>query len=126
MKPLHKTQRKILELLTSNKHYDPITIREMQFEIRVSSSSVIAHHLKQLEKKGYLKKNPYTKGGYHVYTEPSPSLSTQDYNFQTYLESKAFREKFCDMWKVMSEKERTYWKKKHWWWMVTLLGRMEE
>lgn len=38
----------------------------MQEILGVSSTSVVAHHLKQLEKNGYLKKNPYNPRDYQV------------------------------------------------------------
>lgn len=44
----------------------PLTIREIQDELGVSSTSVVVHHIKQLEKRGYLKRNPYNPRDYHV------------------------------------------------------------
>lgn len=56
MKKLHPTQKKLLKLLS--KHIeDPLTIRELQVLVEASSTSVVHHHLKQLEKKGFLKRN---------------------------------------------------------------------
>ncbi len=62
---LHPTQKKLLDLLIKNID-EPLTIREMQDILDVSSTSVIAHHLTQLEKKGYLKKNPANPRDYQV------------------------------------------------------------
>ncbi len=64
-KNLHPTQKKLLELLIKNID-EPLTIREMQDVLDISSPSVVAHHLGQLEKKGYLKKNPYNPRDYQV------------------------------------------------------------
>lgn len=65
MKVLHPVQQRLLVLLTEN-HDEPLTIREMQDELGVSSTSVIAHHIDQLEKKGYLKRNPYNPRDFHI------------------------------------------------------------
>lgn len=64
-KTLHPTQQKLLSLLA--KHIDyPLTYRELQSELDLSSTSVVAYHLKQLEKKGFLKRNPADPRDYHV------------------------------------------------------------
>jgi len=57
-KKLHPTQKKLLDILVKNTD-DELSIRDMQEILDVSSTSIVAHHLKQLEKNGYLKKNPY-------------------------------------------------------------------
>lgn len=62
---LHPMQKKLLELLTKNID-DPLTIRELQDSLGFSSTSVVVHHLKQLEKKGYLKKNPNNPRDYII------------------------------------------------------------
>ena len=62
---LHPIQKKLLDLLIKNID-EPLTIREMQNILDASSTSVVAHHLTQLEKKGYLKKNPANPRDYQV------------------------------------------------------------
>jgi repressor LexA len=62
---LHKTQKELLRLLASNSS-DPLSLRELQARVGASSPSVIFHHLAQLEKKGYLKRNPYDPRDYVV------------------------------------------------------------
>lgn len=62
---LHPIQKKLLDLLTKNID-EPLTIREMQDILDASSTSVVAHHLTQLEKKGYLKKNPSNPRDYQI------------------------------------------------------------
>jgi len=62
---LHQVQKKLLEILKKNIG-DPLTIREIQEILGASSTSVVAHHLSQLEKKGYLKKNPSNPRDYHI------------------------------------------------------------
>lgn len=64
-KSLHPVQKKLLNLLIKNAE-DPLTVREMMEILDISSTSVVAHHLSQLEKKGYLKKNPYNPRDYQV------------------------------------------------------------
>lgn len=64
-KNLHPVQKKLLDILIKNVD-DPLTVREMQEILDVSSTSVVAHHLKQLEKSGYLKRNPYNPRDYQV------------------------------------------------------------
>lgn len=63
--PLHPIQREILDLLL--KHIDdPLTIRELQDEVGASSPSLVAHHIRQLEKRGYLKRNPSNPRDYQI------------------------------------------------------------
>lgn len=62
---LHETQQKLLELLKQNID-DPLTIRELQEELSLSSPSVVQHHIQQLEKRGYLRRNPSNPKDYQV------------------------------------------------------------
>lgn len=64
-KKLHPTQKKLLDILIKNID-DQLSIRDMQEILGISSTSVVAHHLKQLEKRGYLKKNPNNPRDYQV------------------------------------------------------------
>jgi len=75
MKKLHETQEKLLDLLGRFQE-DPLTIRELQEMLNVSSTSVIAHHLHQLEKKGYLKRNPHNPKDYQILTDTPEKLIT--------------------------------------------------
>lgn len=68
MKKLHPTQQKLLQLLREN-HDDPLTVRELQEELEVSSSSVVQHHITQLEKKGYLRRNPNNPKDYQILSD---------------------------------------------------------
>lgn len=71
---LHPAQQKLLDLLS--KHIDePLTIRELQESIDASSTSVVAHHMAQLEKKGYLKKNPNDSRDYTVLDGPEKQVA---------------------------------------------------
>ncbi|TRZ50849.1 MAG: peptidase S24 [Dehalococcoidia bacterium] len=62
---LHPIQKKLLNILIKNTD-EPLTIREMQSLLDLSSTSVVVHHLRQLEKNGYLKRNPYNPQDYQV------------------------------------------------------------
>lgn len=75
MKKLHPTQKKLLEILKNNLD-DPLTIREIQDILDASSTSVVAHHISQLEKKGYLKRNPNNPKDYQVITDSPEKLIT--------------------------------------------------
>lgn len=64
-KELHPIQQKLLELLKH--HFDePLTIRELQDETSLSSPSLVFHHIKQLEKKGLLRRNPSNPRDYQI------------------------------------------------------------
>ncbi len=71
---LHPLQQKLLKLLSKNID-DPLTIREMQESLDASSTSIVAHHLAQLEKKGHLKKNPYNPKDYQVLKTPERGIT---------------------------------------------------
>lgn len=64
-KSLHPTQDRLLEILKNNID-DPLTVRELQDILSVSSTSVIHHHLTQLERKGYLRRNPSNPKDYQI------------------------------------------------------------
>lgn len=57
MKRLHQTQKDLLDLLKDNQD-EPLTVRDIQRELGLSTTSLVTHHINQLEKKGYLKRNP--------------------------------------------------------------------
>lgn len=68
MKKLHPTQEKLLNLLKNNL-FEPLTIRELQEELGLSSSSVVFHHIQQLEKRGFIKRNPSNPRDYQILAE---------------------------------------------------------
>lgn len=69
MSRLHPTQEKLLQLLEDTID-DPLTIRELQDNLGLSSPSLVAHHIQQLEKKGYLKRNPANPQDYQLLKSP--------------------------------------------------------
>lgn len=75
MDNLHPAQKKLLNLLKANIE-DPLTIREMQDELGLSSSSLVYHHIQQLEKKGYLRRNPVNTQDYQILAdEPEKKIT---------------------------------------------------
>ncbi len=73
LKHLHPAQQKLLNILAKNSE-EQLTIREMQAILGVSSPSVVTHHISQLEKKGYIKKNPYNPKDYQVLKTPEKEM----------------------------------------------------
>lgn len=73
MDDLHKNQISLLKLLEQNID-SPLTIREIQYALGFSSPSVVAHHIQQLEKKGYLKRNPNNPKDYQVFLNPDKPI----------------------------------------------------
>lgn len=73
MKKLHPTQKKLLSLLKENSD-TPFTIRELQAELGASSTSVVYHHIFQLEKKGLIKRNPSNPSDYQITSDTTNSL----------------------------------------------------
>jgi repressor LexA len=70
---LHKTQQKLLKLL--EKHADnPLTIRELQDSLDISSPSVVQHHIQQLEKKGLLKRSASNPKDYQLLSTPEKQI----------------------------------------------------
>jgi len=69
MTQIHPKQKALLDLLKKNID-DPMTIRELQEALNISSSSIVQHHIQQLEKKGYLKRNPFNPKDYQILSEP--------------------------------------------------------
>lgn len=68
MKKLHPIQSQLLKLLKQNIE-DPLTIRDLGDELNISSPSVVYHHVQQLEKKGYLKRNPNNPRDYSILSD---------------------------------------------------------
>jgi repressor LexA len=65
MPDLHPSQKKILDLLKSEKD-EGLSIRNIQDRIGASSPSVVHHHILQLERKGFLRRNPNNPGDYQI------------------------------------------------------------
>jgi len=66
---LHRIQRQILQLLINNKE-DPLTMEELKERLNLSSRSLVLHHIKQLEKKKFLYRNPHNPRDYKILNHP--------------------------------------------------------
>ena len=73
MKALHSKQTELLEILKTNIS-DPLTMEELADRLNVASKSVVFHHIKQLEKKGYLKRNPANPRDYIILKDPERNV----------------------------------------------------
>lgn len=73
MKALHPKQIELLEILKANIS-DPLTMEELADRLNVSAKSVVFHHIKQLEKKGYLKRNPANPRDYIILKDPERNV----------------------------------------------------
>jgi repressor LexA len=74
MAKLHFQQIALLNLLRKSVD-NPLSIREFMEELSMSSPSVVQHHIQQLEKKGYLKRNPSNPRDYQILTDPEKPVS---------------------------------------------------
>lgn len=73
MKKLHEKQQRILELLKEHRN-SPLTIKSLSEKTEIDSPGVLYHHLDQLEKKGYLKRNPNNSKDYVVLDKPENNI----------------------------------------------------
>lgn len=74
MNKLHPTQEKLIQALEDN-IADPLTVRELQELLGLSTPSLVTHHIQQLEKKGYLKRNPYNPQDYYLLKSPESQVA---------------------------------------------------
>ncbi len=73
MKALHPKQAELLEILKTHIS-DPLTMEELADRLNISAKSVVFHHIKQLEKKGYLKRNPANPRDYIILKDPERNV----------------------------------------------------
>lgn len=73
MAKLHATQQKLLILLEDTID-SPLTVRELQERLNLSTPSLVMHHIQQLEKKGYLKRNPDNPQDYYLLKNPEKPI----------------------------------------------------
>lgn len=73
MTELHPKQIKLLELLKRNID-TPLTMKELSEEADINSPGVLYHHIRQLEKKGYLKRNPQNPRDYNILDSPEKQI----------------------------------------------------
>ncbi|HYD90687.1 MAG TPA: S24 family peptidase [Flavobacterium sp.] len=70
---LHKRQVDILNILKEN-YNSPLKVIELSQKANIVSPGVLYHHLSQLEKKGYLKRNPKNSKDYIVLDSPEKTF----------------------------------------------------
>lgn len=75
MTKLHPVQQKLITLLKETID-NPLTMNELKDELGVSSTSVIFHHIQQLEKKGFLRRNPSNPRDYQILSDNPEKLIT--------------------------------------------------
>lgn len=68
MAELSIIQEKLLQILKENKE-EPLSIQEMCYRLELGSKSTVHHHIKQLEKKGYLKRSLSNPRNYEVFND---------------------------------------------------------
>lgn len=73
MKSLHQKQKRILQLLKEYRD-NPLTIKSLSEKTHIDSPGVLYHHLEQLEKKGYIKRNPNNSKDYVVLDKPENTV----------------------------------------------------
>ena len=73
MNDLHPKQIKLLQLLKDNIDF-PLTMSALSEEAEIHSPGVLYHHIRQLEKKGYLKRNPDNPKDYNIMDSPEKSI----------------------------------------------------
>lgn len=71
---LNPIQNKILKLLERNVE-EPLSYRDLAREVDVASTNTIAYHLRLLEKKGYLKRDPISPQNYSVLNRPETGVA---------------------------------------------------
>jgi len=70
---LHPKQKAILEVLKKGK--EGLSLRDIAKEIGVSSPNTVLHHIGQLEKKGYLRRNPANPANYTILRDPIKDIT---------------------------------------------------
>ncbi len=57
---LHPRQRRLYEILVERSADESLTLEEMREELKTKFLNTVVHHLRQLERKGYVRKNGVT------------------------------------------------------------------
>jgi repressor LexA len=73
VKKLHPRQLKLLNLLKENID-NPLTMLDLSEKAEIDSPGVLYHHLRQLERKGYLKRNPDNPKDYNILDSPEKQV----------------------------------------------------
>ncbi|MDA2936535.1 winged helix-turn-helix transcriptional regulator [Patescibacteria group bacterium AH-259-L05] len=70
---LHPNQCAILNLLKQN--HETLSLRDMADEIGLSSPNTVLHHIRQLEDKGYLRRNPLDPQDFTILKDPIEDIT---------------------------------------------------
>ena len=70
---LHKKQKAILEILKRGE--EDLSLRDIAEEIGVSSPNTVLYHINQLERKGYLRRNPTNPSDYVILRDPIKDIT---------------------------------------------------
>ena len=71
---LNPIQNKILKLMEKNIE-EPLSYRDLAREVDVASTNTISYHLRLLEKRGYLKRDPISPQSYSVLNLPETGVA---------------------------------------------------
>ncbi|HCC72023.1 MAG TPA: peptidase S24 [Bacteroidales bacterium] len=71
---LTNIQRKLLKILKESEA-NPLTVRDIQNLLGLSSPSLVHHHILQLEKKKFISRNPSNPKDYKILQDPDTYLS---------------------------------------------------
>ena len=72
-KELHEKQKAIFELLKRGE--EGLSLRDIAREVNLSSPNTVQYHIRQLEKKGYLRRNPTNSSDYILLKDPVKDIS---------------------------------------------------
>lgn len=70
---LHSKQKAILNLLKKNN--EALSLRDMADEVGLSSPNTVLHHIRQLEDKGYLRRNPVDPQDFTILKDPIEDIT---------------------------------------------------
>lgn len=70
---LHPKQKAILNLLKQNS--ETLSLRDMADEVGLSSPNTVLHHIRQLENKGYLRRNPTDPQDFTILKDPIEDIT---------------------------------------------------
>ncbi|MCD6226033.1 winged helix-turn-helix transcriptional regulator [bacterium] len=72
-KELHQKQKAILEVLKRGE--EGLSLRDIAEEIGVNSPNTVLYHMNQLEKKGYLRRDPVNPANYIILKDPIKDIT---------------------------------------------------
>jgi SOS-response transcriptional repressor LexA len=70
MRNLHTNQRKLLEYLEGIESFDGISLWDIARQTGLNNAQTVKHHLSQLEKLGYLRRNLKNSSSFEILKSP--------------------------------------------------------